>query len=305
MTVLVGVDAGASHTEAVVTDAALTVLARRSGPPGAVRPDGAEAAAPGIADTVRAALALVGGEVAVAAIVVGAAGAGRETERRALEEVLARQLPATRLSVTTDASIALEAAFPDGPGIVVIAGTGSVAVARDVAGAIWRVGGLGWQFGDDGSGYAVARAALAAVGKAADGRGPPTGLTEQLTAAVGAASLEGVVRWALTATPADVAGLAATVCDAADTGDTVAGEIVEGAAAALGAHVRALVSRLAPGATIHVATAGSLLGPRSPVRAALAGWLRRELAGVTLGDTPVDPARGAAALAARLSRSPR
>lgn len=304
MSVLVGVDAGASHTETVVTDEALRELARRRGAPGAVRPGDAPAAAAAIAAAVREALDALPEPATVAALVAGAAGAARDAERQALEDALGRALGLSsgKVGVTTDAAIALAAAFHGGPGIIVIAGTGSIAYARDPGGLFWRVGGLGWQFGDDGSGYAVGRAALAAVGRAADGRAPSTALSARLGPAAGAASLEDLVAWSLTATPAQVAALARTVCDAARDGDAQARALVGQAAADLAQHVAALLPRFSAGDRVPVATSGGLLRPGSPVRAAFAERVRRELPQAELVEAPIDPALGAAELAAQLSQ---
>src|SRR5207249_10881432 len=109
-------------------------------------------------------------------LVVGAAGVGRDPERSELREALRTERVAEKIVVTGDLGLALEAAFAGGPGIVLVAGGGSVAVGRTPDGVVHRRGGLGWQMGDEGSAYAIARAALAAVGVAQDGRGPATSL---------------------------------------------------------------------------------------------------------------------------------
>src|SRR4030042_1026984 len=96
-------------------------------------------------------------------LVVGAAGAGREEERLALEAALEALRIAPRVHVTTDGAIALQSAFGDTAGIVLIAGTGSIAWARLPGGETARVGGLGAVLGDPGSGYDLGRAALRAV----------------------------------------------------------------------------------------------------------------------------------------------
>ena len=120
-----------------------------------------------IAEVVRQALAGAG-RLAGDVLLVGAAGAGREPEREELRKALrGENLAGTSRRSSTDIEIALAAAFDEGPGIVVSAGTGSVAVGRDRAGQRHRIGGYGWQMGDEGSGYAIGRAALGAVSRAA------------------------------------------------------------------------------------------------------------------------------------------
>src|SRR5205085_11071904 len=101
----------------------------------------------------------------VAAMVVGASGAGDPAQQGALAAALEGCGLATRLLVTTDAALALDAAFPGGAGIVLIAGTGSIAWARLPDGSPIRAGGLGPVLGDGGSGYAIGLDALRAVAR--------------------------------------------------------------------------------------------------------------------------------------------
>ena len=132
--------------------------------------------------------------------------------------------------VATDIEIALAAAFDEGPGIVVSAGTGSVAVGRDQSGKQHRIGGYGWQMGDEGSGYAIGRAALGAVSRAVDGRSPRTALSDRVLAASHSENFDALVRWAAGASPAEVAALAPHVLDVAAHGDPLAQGIADYAA---------------------------------------------------------------------------
>lgn len=301
MTILVGVDAGASHTEAVLADDALHPLGRFTGPGGAVRPGGVEDAARTIADTIQGVLASAVHGCDADAVVVGAAGAGRDDERNELEAALADTLGhGTRLAVTTDAAIALEDAFGDSAGIVLNAGSGSIAYGRDPEGETRRVGGLGWQFGDDGSGYALGRAALMAIGRALDGRAPPTSLTDRLCEAVGAHDLNGVIQWAQGAGPSDVAALSPAVTAAAAAGDAVATMLIGQCARDLTQHIAALLPYFEGTQTVQVALMGGLLTPGAAVRASLERIVERELPSVHIKQIAVDPPRGALRLAARL-----
>jgi glucosamine kinase len=303
MRLLVGVDAGASHTEAVVAQDDLRVLGRHRGARGAVRAGDAVAAAEAMRDTVRGALNDAGIDASPDVVVVGAAGAGSETTRTELTEALADGLGAqVTVRVTTDAAIALEAAFADGPGIVLLAGSGSIACGRDDAGNVWRAGGLGRDVGDEGSGYALARAALAAVGRAADGRAAETELTERLMQVTATDSTEALLAWAHQAAAHQVAALALPVAEAAVAGDAVARTLVEQAARDLALHVAALVGRFPPDERVQVALAGGLVQPGSPVRDALVGLLTQDPSRVDLCDDEVDPPLGALSIAARVAR---
>lgn len=301
MTVLlVGVDAGGSHTEAAVADQTLTLRARARGAGAGVGPGRIDAAARAIVATVRRALADVGVPDHAQVLVVGAAGAGRDEERSALRAALVEAGLARRVEVTTDAAIALESVFHDAPGILLNAGSGSIAYARDAGGVLWRVGGLGWQLGDEGSGYSMGRAALGAVGRAADGRGPSTALSRLVPERIGVGTLDELVRWAGVAGPGQIAALAEAVQQAARADDPVARQIVEAAAEALADHVLTLVRRFPAGAAVSVALAGGILSEGGPVREALETRLRDRAPQVTLASREVDPPRGALAMAARL-----
>jgi len=297
VTTALGVDAGGSKTSVLLAKDDL-VIARATGAPGAVRAGRALHAAGRIASAIRRALTdarLLQADV----LVVGAAGAGRDPERSELREALRSERLAVRTVVVGDLDIALEAAFGAGPGIVLISGTGSVAVARGPHGATHRRGGYGWQMGDEGSGYAIGREALFAVGRARDTRGPETALTALILAHPPPRSFDELVRWSSAAEPAEVAALAPLVFAAAGGGDAVARAIVAAAADALAGHVVALVGLFGGRGQIPVALAGGNLAPdrglRDPVRERL-----KRTARLAVRDMPLDPAEGALALGRRL-----
>src|SRR2546425_7688042 len=106
-----------------------------------------------------------------------------------------------------DAEIALSTAFADGTGIIVSAGTGSIAYARDPAGELHRAGGYGLQLGDGGRGYRLGRRALDVAARPPDGPGEGYTPLAPLPGEVGPLPFGGLVRWAATATPAQLAGL--------------------------------------------------------------------------------------------------
>lgn len=293
--ILIGADVGGTKTAVVVADGA-DVLARAEGPGAAVRPGRALQSAATIAEVVRRALASIG-RTRGDALVVGAAGAGRRPERDELARALRGEAVAERVTVTTDIEIALVAAFGEGPGIVVSAGTGSIAVGRDRAGALHRMGGYGWQMGDEGSGYAIGRAALGAVSRAHDGRSPETPLRQRLLAATRSADFDELVRWAATASPAEVAALAPHVLAVAGDGDVVARGIADYAARELSQLAVCLLPHVAgEGARLQVALTGGLLDPDSVLRRMVLQKLGDQ-EGLTLMEAPVDAALGALALA--------
>jgi N-acetylglucosamine kinase-like BadF-type ATPase len=296
--ILIGADVGGSKTAVGVSDGE-TILARADGPGAAVRPGRALASASVIAEVVRLALAGAG-RLTGDLLYVGAAGAGREPERDELQKALRGENVAPRVVVATDIEIALAAAFDEGPGIVVSAGTGSVAVGRDRSGKQHRIGGYGWQMGDEGSGYAIGRAALGAVSRAVDGRSPRTALSDRVLAASHSENFDALVRWAAGASPAEVAALAPHVLDVAAHGDPLAQGIADYAARELTQLAICLLPVMPSEAPVGVAITGGLLATDGPLRRSVLGRLREEPA-LTPVEAPVDAVAGALRLAGRVS----
>jgi len=295
MAVLLGVDAGASRTRAVVADGSGRELARGEGGPGAMRVVGAATSAAAIQSACREALQRARLEAPVDVLVVGAAGAGREPERTELEQALAALTLAGRLVVTSDAEIALAAAFGEAPGIVLLAGTGSVAWARLPDGSRARAGGLGSLLGDQGSGYDLALSGLRSAALAAQGFGNATALTQKLFGQIGA-DVERLPQWAAQASAADVAALAPHVLDAAQAGDAVARKIVEAGADFLARHARALAHRFNKGGKVAVAFGGGLLQYRNDYRQLVAGRVALLAPNTEPRMEPLDALKGAIAI---------
>ncbi|MGQ0702144.1 MAG: N-acetylglucosamine kinase [Gemmatimonadales bacterium] len=298
MTILLGVDAGGTRTTTLVARGD-QVIARATGSAGAVRPGRAFQAATRIAAVARHALTEAG-LLQAGVLTVGAAGVGREPERTELREGLRTERLADRVVVTGDLDIALQAAFGDGPGIVLLSGTGSVAVARTPDGTVHRRGGYGWQIGDEGSGFAIGRAALAAVSRARDGRGPASALSDAVLQASPASDFDGLIRWTTTADPAEIAALAPSVFRAAHTGDPVAQGIVAAAAEELAALVESLASLLGDSPAIPLALAGGNLDPGRGLRPAVLEVLEARPR-FAIRTERLEPAEGALALARKLA----
>jgi glucosamine kinase len=296
MSFAAGVDGGGSTARAVIVDDAGRPLGRAEAPGAVVSEETARAAVTAVTDAVAAAAARAGVPLPVDALWAGLAGAGRETGRRRVEDLLVRAEVAIRVRVGTDAEAAFRAAFPTGPGILLIAGTGSIAWVRDPGGATWRVGGWGQLLGDEGSGYAIGLEALRAIARADDGRGPPTALRERVLEALGLERPEALVPWALGAAKADVARLAHVVSALAAGGDAVSERILDVAAAMLDAHVDAALSRSTAWVEpAEVVLWGGLLAEGGPLR----DRVRERLASrpVVVRAGAIDAALGAARLA--------
>jgi N-acetylglucosamine kinase-like BadF-type ATPase len=181
------------------------------------------------------------------AVVVGLAGAGRESDRRCAEiEILklARRehFPLRHLRVESDARIALEGALGGRPGIVLISGTGSIGIAKDQDGDIHGVGGWGRSLGDEGSGFAIGRAGLVAIARSFDGRGQPTMLTALAAKRFGLSNPQRIIS-KIYQDLFDPSLVAPLVLNAAEKGDKVSKGILEEAALELVHHIRVLLAK--------------------------------------------------------------
>jgi len=294
-----GVDSGGSHTAVAVAAPDGTILGRAEGPGSAMRPGGAGTSAAVIGEVARKAASGAGITLPCARAVIGAAGAGREPEARELAAAVRADGVADQVVVLGDGEVALEAAFGSGPGILLNAGTGSIAYARDPRGRLHRAGGYGWQMGDEGGGYWLGRQGLMAVGHAHDGRVKPSTLSGRLTAALGLEGFDDLVRWATMATPAQIASLAPHLLDAANAGDSLARAVVRDAAQDLVDLTVALARHFSQAREVRVATTGGLLRRESALAAALRVELKSRFPQGRLATEPLDPAGAAAARAAR------
>lgn len=232
---------------------------------------------------------------------VGVAGVGREPERQALWEALIAHQLAEDVVVETDLAVAVDDAFGDGPGVLLIAGTGSSAFGRGPTGVTARCGGWGPVIGDEGGGAWIGRRALSVVSAAADGREPETALTGAVLTATEVSATSDLIRWAAAATPATLATLAPVVMSVADSGDLRANAIVSMAVEELALHVRALARQLFVDerASVPVALMGGLLSKGSSFRKRLEHRLKSAVPGAHLHTGEIDPARGAVRSALR------
>jgi len=298
--VFLGADAGGSHTTVVLGSPA-QILGRADGPGAAMRPAGAARSAAVLAETARRAAAQAGIGLPGEAAVVGAAGAGRRQEQAELEAALVDAGVARRVRVLADGEVALTTAFARGPGVLVNAGTGSIAYARVPGGEIHRAGGYGWQLGDEGGGYWLGRRALDLAGRAQDGRGEGSTLLARLLSALGLQQFDDLVRWTATATPAQVAALAPHVLNAAREGEVVAQRAVDEAARELVELVVMLGRHFPATDPIPVAITGGLLLPQSPLTAAFRERLAADFKRARLVPERIDAALGALKLAMELT----
>jgi N-acetylglucosamine kinase len=241
---VLGIDAGATKTVCLLADARGTILAQGRGP-GANLHVAGELGVEKVLHEVMA-LALADRPVPPAAICLGIAGVDRDDEAATVGGIMRRISHNARVLVVNDALIALVAGARDAPGIVIIAGTGSIVYGRNAAGESARAGGWGHMVGDEGSGYWIGREAVAAVMRAADGRGPRTRLTDEILAHFGVADASRLPRivYDREVPRMSVAALGPIIQDVAAAGDTVAAGILERAAEELVLAAQSVAARL-------------------------------------------------------------
>jgi N-acetylglucosamine kinase-like BadF-type ATPase len=156
--------------------------------------------------------------------------------------------------------------------------------------------------GDEGSGYAVGRAALGAVSRAQDGRSPRTALSDRVLSVTRSPDFDSLVRWAASAAPSELAALAPHVLEVAAEGDPLAQGIADYAARELSQLAICLLPLLDATAPIGVALTGGLLAQDRPLRRRVLALLGED-PGLRPVDTRVDAVLGALRLAAADGRS--
>ena len=209
---------------------------------------------------------------------------------------------AKRLVLVNDGDLVLAAGTPEGWGLAVIAGTGSIAVGRSPGGRTGRAGGWGHIFGDEGSGYATAVAALRRVASIRDGRIAGDWRTDPLCLAVcravGVADPSGLVSavYAPGFDRARIAAIAPAIVHAAQSEPAIARDLLVPAGRALAEAARAVAERLGlPREQLPLALAGGFLLSADPVAESLCAALGE--AGYDLAPRRVDdPVRGALVL---------
>jgi N-acetylglucosamine kinase-like BadF-type ATPase len=238
----------------------------------------------------------------LAAICVGMAGVDRPGEADTIRAILSRIGRGARALVVNDALIALEAGLPGSPGVVIVAGTGSIAYGRDANGRAARAGGWGHVLGDEGSGYWIGRRALQAVMRASDGRGPSTALSALVLERYQIQRATQLVHevYARGARPVTIAALASIVERAANAGDALAASIVSESADELAAATASVTGQLQMPQG-PVVLAGNLFRAMPRLASELRRRLTLRLPEASVRALDVEPAQGAVRLALALA----
>ena len=291
MKLFLGVDGGQSSTKALIGDETGRILGSGIGGPcnHAAASEGRARLERGLSESLASACQAAGIDahtVCFAAACFGMSGGPEDKQ-----EIVASIVKAERLIVTHDAAIALAGATESGQGIIVIAGTGSIAYGRNAEGRTARAGGWGHIFGDEGGAFDVVRVALRSALRMEEGWGPATELRNALVEATGAKNANEALHlfYADSWSRDRVASLASLVDVVAAEGDAVARSVLLHAAEDLATLAGSIRVRLWSEADApDVAYTGGVF--RSPVIAERF----RELVSQKVGGRPLGPRRSPA-----------
>lgn len=295
---VLGIDAGGSKTVCLLADERGRVLAEARGGGANLQAAGefeVEKVLHGLMDQ-----ALGDRELRPDAVCLGIAGVDRPDDAAVVRAIMHRIGFKSRTVVVNDALVALVAGVGDDPGVVLVAGTGSIAYGRDARGRAARAGGWGYLLGDEGGGFWIGRAALSAVVRESDGRGPHTLLTARVLAELELATPtelihaiydRGLQRRAITR-------IAAVVHRAAADGDAVAAEILDRAAAELASAAASVITRLdMRGEVFRIVLAGGIFAGIPSLVPDISARLSEVAPRARVARLEVEPAMGAVRLA--------
>jgi N-acetylglucosamine kinase-like BadF-type ATPase len=259
-----GADGGGTKTLGVIADPAGNILARQQTTASNPNVVGIDVAVRTLLGLVLDCCREVGcSPGSLGALVGGIAGVGsseiHDAMRKSLAEEEAKQgIQALPFSLETDARIALEGAFAGGPGIIVIAGTGSVVLGKLREAETRMIGGWGRVLGDEGSGYHLGLEALKAVTRDFDARAGSGTLRAMFAERFGWLTRDRVIA-AVYKEQFPLPSLAPLVLEAAEAGDEVCREILERAAGCLVDHVVPLASLWPPSSSMGIVFIGGLI----------------------------------------------
>jgi N-acetylglucosamine kinase-like BadF-type ATPase len=295
--IAVGVDAGGTKTAVVYSVDGKRVRVDTHGAVSASL-KGTEAAANAIAT----AIASTTDGAIPHAIFVGAAGAGRADVADGIRSALESRFANAKVGVRDDAYIALRAAIPEGDGVVLIAGTGSIAYAQR-GNEGYRCGGYGYLVGDDGSGFAIGAAAIKHLLKSYDGRVSRDAFAEDLESHLDVRSLTDVLErvYRSAAPVGTIAGVAPLVLQMAQRSERIATRIVQSAALELFDLLKGAIKRAGlSGTSAPIALAGGLLSSNSLLTYLLETRILNEFTTMPIRKDNPEPCSGALAEAERL-----
>jgi glucosamine kinase len=301
-----GFDGGGTKTDCVLLDANGAVIGEGHGGPANPLRSGYDGAFSSLREAAVGALGAARiRPVDITSVCAGLAGAGRRSVVRRMMVFLSREFPVAVTQVATDFEVALEAAAGAGPGVILIAGTGSVAYGRNAAGETARAGGYGPSIGDEGSAFEIGRRAVSAVARSRDVDAPVTVLAEMISAALDCPDWDDLLL-RIMKNPDDVfPKLFPVVADAANSDDSAAKEIMFVSAIGLGHLAMIVIRRLGmKDQEFPLVKCGGVFGHCTVLDSLLDSVLASGALRAKISRLEISPALGAARMAARLSELP-
>lgn len=301
-----GFDGGATKTNAMIATEDGNVLSLATSGPSNYHVVGLKGAGESILNSFQEAAKKAGlRKKKVDVAIAGLAGLDCGYDERVLSSALTGLGLADQFKVVHDTTIALYGATGGQAGVIVIAGTGSVAAGMDGKGAAFRVGGWGPTLGDEGSGYEIGRKALSAAMMAFDGRLPRTELEEEIRRALRLDSTDGIMmkvygeRMSVT----QIAALAPIVTELAKKGDQVASNIVRETVESLASLAKATIVRTGlKNRTFPLATIGGVFRAGDVIVRPFTLSVMLEAPGAMIGKPRMGPALGSVLAALEIAK---
>jgi N-acetylglucosamine kinase-like BadF-type ATPase len=306
---VIGIEGSGIRTTAVLCAMDGNILSEAQGGPSNFHIVGIDKTVSTLLDLIQTCCHSVGcNDSQIGAVVAGLSGAGRVHNQQHIldrfqEVARTKNIALEHVSIESNARIALEGAFSGKPGIVVIAGTGSIVYGKDERDRIYRAGGWGRLIGDEGSGYAIGREALHAVAKVLDGYDEKTKLIKLFDEKFGFGSPD-VILDAVYKDNYDFASVVPVVMEAASNGDPIAKKILIRASSDLVEAIKIVVMKMNKGKKSiprrSLSFLGELLVKDNFYSRKIRSVLKREVPLVSYRHAESSPVVGAALMAIRL-----
>jgi glucosamine kinase len=296
MTFFLGIDGGGTMTSCLIGDETSVLGSGSAGPSNVLRVGAAARAA--LVEAIHQACDAAKIDPAqISRTYVGVAGAARPEVAEVVHQIVAETVSG-QVEIVGDMAVALHAAFGEGPGMVVIAGTGSIAYGRSLNGETARAGGWGFAVSDEGSGHWIGRSAVSDTLRHADQSEDVSPLLQAIMEFWNVENRE-VLVMAANATPApDFAALFPAVLAAANSGDGLAASVLRQAGSELATLAKIVLKRIFSDAkTVPVAMSGGVFANSALVREVFYNELRVQYPQVVVDEKIVEPVRGALDLA--------
>ncbi|MDE0041246.1 MAG: hypothetical protein OXT74_04370 [Candidatus Poribacteria bacterium] len=292
-----GIDGGGTKTTGLLADQAGHILAKSESGASNYHAVGEEQTKQVLFDVVSQLIADADAALESCTCCLGLAGVASSVDRKVVGRICTEiGLPENRI-LTHDARIALIGGAEELSGIIIIAGTGSIVYGIDAAGRETQAGGWGHLLGDEGSGYDIARRALQAVARGADGRCDPTFLSSLMLDALEFSQSRDLIPWIHSVGKDQVAQFADVVFNAANSNDSVAQRILDEAADELALAARVVIDKLGFSQPFNLVLCGGIFSHQPTFVALLCNRLQNLAPDARICLPKREPAYGAVLLA--------